>query len=67
MKGYSKIEDTPLSFDKIMDLAEDDLFQQEEQLRGVLGKISAYAEKTGIREYQIVVYAKLRQVGEPDA
>jgi len=65
MEGYSKIEDTPLSFDKIMDLAEDDLFQQEEQLRGVLGKISAYAEKTGIREYQIVVYAKLRQAGEP--
>ena len=57
MKGYRKIHDANVSFDDGMDLANDDLYNQEELMRSILGHISAYAEKTGIREYNIVVYA----------
>ena len=57
MKGYRKIHDADISFDDGMDLADDDLYNQEELMRSILGHISAYAEKTGCRKYTIMVYA----------
>ena len=45
-----------------MDLKNDDLYNQEERMRSILGTISAYAERTEDREYQIVVYAKMEKV-----
>lgn len=57
MKGYRKIHDADISFDDGMNLADDDLYNQEDLMRSILGHISAYAEKTQIRKYKIVVYA----------
>jgi hypothetical protein len=60
MKNYRKISEDSVSFDDTMDLSNDDLFGQEAEMRSILAKISVHAEKTNIREYRVVVYAKKR-------
>ena len=59
MKGYRKLSEDSLTIDELaMDLENGDLENADEQMRGILSKVSVHAEKTGIVDYLVVVYAK---------
>ncbi len=59
MKGYRKLSEDFLTIDELgMDFENGDLENADEIMRGILSKVSSHAEKTGIVDYRIVVYAK---------
>lgn len=62
MKGYRKIDTSDVIFGSEMNLSDDDLYNQEERMRSILGTISTYAEEKNCRDFVVVVYAKR---GEP--
>jgi hypothetical protein len=62
MKGYRKIDTSDIIFGSEMNLSDDDLYNQEERMRSILGTIATYAEEKNYRDFVVVVYAKR---GEP--
>lgn len=60
MKGYRKVIEGRVTVDE----STGDLQNTDEEMRGIMGKMAYHAEKTGIVEYVVVVYAKRRKDGE---
>lgn len=61
MKGYRKVIESNVTLDE----STGDLQNTDEEMRGIMGKMAAYTEKTGIDHYKVVVYAK-RKGGEQE-
>ena len=64
MKGYRRISTDVVELDELATMEDGDLENSDEQMRGILSGMAEHFDKTGCRDYRVVVYARTTTAGK---